>query len=173
MLTRFGWTGIVAAALAMFTLAMVMGAAMDGGRIITPRGVVEGSKSPVPPGVRLHERNAANPWDDDGTQLPGHSGALVSRVRIIQWDHSVARFDSSTGSIHRFNGDLDKPNVRAQWVPLVRGVNERTSGVLQIQQPHGVHAIDAAFLVDVITGDTWILRRRGANATWEKVEVFR
>lgn len=170
MLTRFGWTGMFAAALAMFTLAMVMGAAMDGGRIITPRGVVEGSKSPVPPGVRLREQNQ---WSDDGTLLPGQSGTLVSRVRIIQWDHSVARFDSATGSIHRFNGDLDKPNVRAQWVPLVRGVNERTSGVLQIQHPAGVHAIDAPFLVDVMTGDTWILRRRGANASWEKVEVFR
>lgn len=101
------------------------------------------------------------------------SDLIVPRVRIIQWDDSVARFDTQTGAIHRFNGDLEKPNVRSEWISHVKPVRESTSSVLEIQKPAGVHSLEATFLVDVISGETWILRRRGSNAGWDKVDVFR
>jgi hypothetical protein len=97
---------------------------------------------------------------------------VLSRVQIINFNDGVARFDSATGAIHTFSGDPRNPNVRGQWRLHVAGVNGRTSGFLQIQQPLGVEARDAAFLVDVVTGDTWVLRRRGTRATWDFVEVF-
>lgn len=108
----------------------------------------------------------------DPTLYDPAGGTIVfPRVSIIQWgDVSVARFDSATGAVHRFSGDLDKPSTRAEWVLHVSPVRERTSGMLRFQQPHGTHAMDAPFLIDVVTGDTWILRRRGAGATWDKVE---
>ena len=65
-------------------------------------------------------------------------------------------------------------------------VKEKTSGILEIQRiiaPHGergrnpatteVELVPSTFLVDVVTGDTWILRRRAStNASWDKVELF-
>ena len=93
-------------------------------------------------------------------------GEIVSKVQIINFDQSVARFDTTTGEIHRFNGSLNKPNVRASWVLKVRGVRGGTSGYLDIQQAGG-----ASFLVDQVTGDTWILRRRGTNASWDKLRI--
>jgi hypothetical protein len=105
--------------------------------------------------------------------VPGEGERIVPRIQIIQFDDTVARFDTSTGEIHRFHGDLDKPNVRGQWVSHVRGVSGNTSGLLQIQKPRGVRGEEAIFLVDVITGDTWLLRRRGASADWDKIDVAR
>jgi len=106
-------------------------------------------------------------------QVSGDGELIVPRVRIIQFGDTVARFNTVTGEIHRFHGDLDKPNVRGQWVRHVRGVSDTTSGVLQIQRPDGVRAEEAAFLVDAITGDTWLLRRRGAAAEWDRVDIAR
>jgi hypothetical protein len=37
-----------------------------------------------------------------------------------------------------------------------------------------VELVPSTFLVDVVTGDTWILRHRAStNATWDKVELFK
>lgn len=104
----------------------------------------------------------------------GHTGqlrldtCLDSKVRIINFDKSVARFDTSTGSIHELNGDLKNPSVRCTWTPHVKGVNKKTSGYLEIQ-----HAGGGTFLVDRVTGDSWVLRRRGSNAKWDEVKLFR
>ena len=92
---------------------------------------------------------------------------IISRVRIINFNQSVARFDTVTGEIHRFNGDLGKPSVRCTWVPQVKGVKKKTSGFLEIQ-----HAGGGTFLIDRVTGDSWLLRRRGTNAAWDEVKVF-
>ncbi|UCD76502.1 MAG: hypothetical protein JSV91_06170 [Phycisphaerales bacterium] len=100
----------------------------------------------------------------------GHSRIdrdILSKVQIINFNQSVARFDTTTGEIHRFNGDLHKPNVRCSWILKVKGVRKRTSGYLEIQ-----HAGGGTFLIDRVTGDSWILRRRGANAAWDEVRVF-
>jgi len=105
--------------------------------------------------------------------VPGEGDRIMPRVQIIQFGESVARFDTTTGEIHRFHGDLDKPNVRGQWVRHVRGVSGDTSGLLQIQKPRGVRAKEALFLVDTVTGDTWLLRQRGASAEWDRIDIVR
>jgi hypothetical protein len=105
--------------------------------------------------------------------VPGEGDRILPRVEIIQWGDSVARFDTTTGEIHRYHGDLDKPNVRGQWVSQVRGVSDNTSGLLQLQRPRGVRAENALFLVDAVTGDTWLLRHRGTSAAWEKIDIVR
>jgi hypothetical protein len=93
---------------------------------------------------------------------------VISRVRIINFDQSVARHDKSTGAIHRFNGNLDNPSVRSSWILHVKGVDKKTSGYLELQSAGG-----ATFLVDVVAGDTWILRRRASSATWDEVKIAR
>jgi hypothetical protein len=107
---------------------------------------------------------------------------LYPRTRIIAYDSGdqrerrdgVARLDTATGALYRFSGDLGNPNVRSVWVLEVPGVREATSGVLEIQRAEGVNPnVGATFLVDVITGDTWLLRRRADRAAWDKVDVFR
>ncbi|MHC4082476.1 MAG: hypothetical protein ACYS15_15705 [Planctomycetota bacterium] len=99
----------------------------------------------------------------------------------------IARFDTRTGAVYRFRGDTTNPSVRNTWELRVAPVKEKTSGILEIQRiiaPHGelgrnpatteVELVPSTFLVDVVTGDTWILRRRAStNATWDKVELFK
>jgi hypothetical protein len=146
--------------------ALVMGAGA-GARLISPHGVVESHSA-----SQAQAAPQRNPRETEVVVLPVLGDRIIPRVRIIQWDDTVARFDTATGEIHIMRGDLRNPNVRNQWILHVRGV-ERTSGVLDFQQPIGVQAIDAPFLVDMVTGDTWILRRRGDRATWDRVDIFR
>ena len=104
----------------------------------------------------------------------------ISRVRIIAFDDTVARFDSSTGAIAKYNGDLTNPSTRGTWKPHVDGV-KGSSGLLEIQRTQGPGAIDSraghgasnavVFLVDIVTGKTWQLNRRGTNATWDPVDI--
>lgn len=119
----------------------------------------------------------------------GPSGAdasrwMVPKSRIIAFDDTIGLLDTSNGAIHRLHGDARNPNVRSQWVAHVAPVSGVTSGVLQLQKPEGVNTqSDATFLVDVVTGDTWLLRRlvdEGRNsgravdrATWVPVSVQR
>ncbi len=93
---------------------------------------------------------------------------IFCKVRIINFDHSVARFDTSTGAIHRFNGNLDNPGSRASWITHVKGVAGKTSGYLEIQ-----HAGGATFLVDCKSGSTWILHPRGSSYTWDEIKILR
>lgn len=93
--------------------------------------------------------------------------AVFARTKIIKFDDTVALFDSATGELFRFRGDLAGSNARGTFVPVARPVAESTSGFLQVQQ------IDnATFLIDAVTGDVWILRQRGrTNASWVPVSV--
>ena len=98
------------------------------------------------------------------------------------FDSNIARFDSSTGAVYRFRGDIDNSSVRNSWELRVPAVTEPTSGLLEIQRiasPKAAHPADpsqtqfATFLVDVVTGRTWILRHRASsNATWDPVDVY-
>ena len=92
--------------------------------------------------------------------------AVISPVEVFGWDTTAARLDTTTGEILVFNGDLHARSGRGQWIEAVHGV---TSGAtyLDLQEANG-----AWFLVDVVTGDTWILRRDGAHMHWEPVTVF-
>ncbi len=102
---------------------------------------------------------------------PAGGEVVFPRVQIIQWRDGAGRFDSVTGEIQRFHGDLDNPAVRPTWRVDVPPVRERTSGMLRIQHPVGPRAIDAPFLVDVVTGETWLLQRRPTGATWVRVDL--
>lgn len=93
---------------------------------------------------------------------------VLPRVQIIQFDDTFARLDTTTGELHLFSGDFRNTSSRSQWRLHAAGVGGN-SGYLEIQQPQGVSPTNALFLVDVVTGDTWVLSRRGARATWDHV----
>jgi hypothetical protein len=111
---------------------------------------------------------------DDGraqANRPVTVEGVVSRVRIINFDDTIARFDSSTGAIAKYNGNLQNTSVRGTWKPHVEGVRN-TSGLLEIQEAKGPGNFPGAiFLVDIVSGKTWQLNRRGTNATWDAVEL--
>jgi hypothetical protein len=98
----------------------------------------------------------------------------------VQFDSDIARFDTRTGAIYRFRGDISNSSVTNTWELRVPAVKESTSGLLEIQTidlprrdtPPGQGQV-AAFLVDIANGDTWILRTRAStNLSWEKVDIF-
>jgi len=94
-------------------------------------------------------------------------GEIVTKVEVINlknFDSQVALFNRTTGEIRRFHGSLDDPNVRNQWLELVDGVDSKTSGLLDIQ-----FAGNQMFLVDAVTGKTWILRERASVFEWDPV----
>ncbi len=95
------------------------------------------------------------------------SDSVFSRVQIMQFQNKVARFDTSTGAVQRFNGSLSPSNANGTWISFVQPVTTTTSGFLQIQEVD-----DATFLVDVVSGDTWILRRQGNIGSWRKVNIL-
>lgn len=103
---------------------------------------------------------------------------VLPKVRIISWDNTVARFDSADGSIYRFNGIIGPDDVRGQWVQAVPGVSG-ASGALQIQNPVGVENFGGTFLVDTVSGRTWILQRARRTrdnpsvGVWKEVKKFR
>jgi hypothetical protein len=111
--------------------------------------------------------------DDNGplANKPISVEGFISRVRIINFDDTIARFDSSTGAIAKYNGDLTNASTRGTWKPHVNGV-KGSSGLLEIQHAQGPGNFPGAtFLVDIVTGKTWQLNRRGTNATWDLVDI--
>ncbi len=99
-----------------------------------------------------------------------------------QFDSDIARLDTRTGAIYRFRGNVNNPSVRNTWELRVPPVKE-TSGWLEVQtialppvvkKNESVERPVTAFLVDIVTGKTWILRQRAStNATWDPVDVYR
>jgi hypothetical protein len=95
---------------------------------------------------------------------------VVPATQIISWNDTVARMDTTTGAIYIFKGSLRNESSIAQWEERVPGVRGETSGYLQMQRP--LFDPDVTFLVDVVNGNTWILRRRsGDTATWEPANI--
>ena len=92
---------------------------------------------------------------------------IFPRVKIIQFDGAVSRFDTSTGEIHKFSGDMTGSDARGNWRLLARPLSQNTSGFLQVQE-----ASNGVFLIDTQTGDTWVLRRRGNVASWIEVPIL-
>lgn len=122
---------------------------------------------------------------------PSQNRFLFSASEIIilpggntETDSDIARLNTANGAVYRFRGDIDNASVRNTWELRVPPVKKRTSGLLEIQQlvlPKRISAADptgadpaVTFLVDLVNGDTWILRQRAStNASWEPVEIFR
>lgn len=128
---------------------------------------------------------------------PDRNEVYLSATSIIVYPddrHSIGRFDSRTGAIYRFDGDLRNTSARNTWERVVPAVKEKTSGLLEIQQIPALTQPrtpafrerqrtqherwyddfeEATFLVDVVTGSTWILRLRdNANGTWDPVKIY-
>jgi len=97
---------------------------------------------------------------------------LTPAVEIISFGETalgVAKLDTTTGEIWRFEGDEFEPDGTEEWVLEVRGVGQRAPGTFRIQQVK-----ETTFLVDVATGRTWILVRRGQERwEWSHVEEHR
>lgn len=88
--------------------------------------------------------------------------------QIISYGDGVGLLDTRNGAISELRGSLDNPSSQLSWFLRVEGV-EGTSGHLETQSPQ-FNRPDALFLVDVVSGDTWILRDRGNNnGSWESV----
>lgn len=97
---------------------------------------------------------------------------LLPATQIISFDDTVGRLDTATGAVYRLRGNLDNPSVRHTWEQRVPPVKEPTSGLLEIQRAT-FNEPGATFLVDIVTGRTWILQRRASdNGTWDAVEVL-
>ena len=89
-------------------------------------------------------------------------------TQIASYGEGVGLLDTRNGAISELRGDLDNSSSQLNWFLRVEGV-EGTSGHLEMQSPQWNHP-DALFLVDVMTGETWILRDRGNNnGSWEVV----
>ena len=94
----------------------------------------------------------------------------------IQNDSDIARLDTRTGAVYRFRGDIENSSVTNTWELRVPPVHEETSGLLEIQQvaPLDRQGRLTTFLVDIVSGKTWILRRRAnTNESWDVVDTFK
>ena len=104
--------------------------------------------------------------------IPGTNGitgatTVFSRVRIVEMDDTIFRLDTETGALSRFRGTESGRNARGSFVSVAPPLRSPTSGFVDIQQ-----AGNATFLVDVVTGQTWILRQRGnSTAAWVEVST--
>ena len=89
-------------------------------------------------------------------------------AQVMSYQQGVGLLNTVTGEIFELRGVLDNASSRLSWFPRVAGL-DGTSGFLQVQSPH-FNRPDAVFLVDAVTGATWILRDRGNhNGSWEVV----
>lgn len=89
-------------------------------------------------------------------------------TQVVSYGEGVGLLDTRNGSISELRGSLDNQSSQLSWFLRVEGV-EGTSGHLEMQSPQ-FNRPDALFLVDVMTGETWILRDRGNNnGSWEAV----
>lgn len=101
-------------------------------------------------------------------------------------DSDIARFDTRTGAVYRFRGNVDVASVTNTWELRVPAVTEKTSGLLEIQNilpesratvPNAfelTEVVPVTFLVDIVYGTTWILRETAStNARWQLVDIYR
>jgi hypothetical protein len=101
------------------------------------------------------------------------AGTYFPASQIISFDNTIGRLDTATGAVYRLRGNLDNPGAKLTWERRVPPVTASTSGLLEIQRAT-FNRPDAIFLVDIVTGKTWILRRRASsNSAWAPVESAR
>lgn len=126
--------------------------------------------------IALGNGPTAPPIDRDAASL-----AILPNVRIISWSdpfnqrggqESVARLDTRTGAIHVAHGNLTNRSSAITWQRRVPAVSGGHSGMLDIQTtPFGRNS--EVFLVDNVTGKTWILRRdNNGNGRWSAIDEF-
>jgi hypothetical protein len=92
-------------------------------------------------------------------------------VQIISFDDTIGMLDTTSGAVYRLRGDLSNASVTHTWQLRVPAVAGPTSGYLEIQRAT-FNQPEATFLVDKVTGRTWILRRRASeNGSWDPVTI--
>lgn len=107
------------------------------------------------------------------TMRDGSAAYFLSATQVISWDETVGMLDTRTGAIYRLRGNLEKTSIRNNWEQRVPAVTGPHSGMLEIQRATFNHP-EATFLVDVVEGHTWILKRTAStNRRWQRVEIFR
>ena len=100
-------------------------------------------------------------------------GFVLPASQIISWDQTVGMLDTANGAIYKMRGALHNSSVQNTWEMRVPPVKGTTSGLLELQVAT-FDAPDTFFLVDIVTGSTWILRTRtSSNRSWEPVKIFR
>jgi hypothetical protein len=105
-------------------------------------------------------------------------GFVLPKTQIISWDDTVGLLDTTNGAVYRLSGQadasqtvFDNPSVRVTWKRRVAPVKEGTSGYLGLQRST-FNRPDGHFLVDIVTGKTWILRKRAStNREWVPVTI--
>lgn len=101
----------------------------------------------------------------------GVRGFVLPRTEVISFDETVAVLDTATGAVYRIKDPrvLDNASARVTFQLRVAPVKEETSGYLELQRPT-FNQPNAIFLVDIVTGKTWILRdRASSNRSWEPI----
>ena len=101
----------------------------------------------------------------------GVRGFVLPRTEVISFDETVAVLDTATGAVYRIKDPrvLDNPSARVTFQLRVAPVKEETSGYLEMQRAT-FNQPNAIFLVDIVTGKTWILRdRASSNRSWEPI----
>jgi hypothetical protein len=110
-----------------------------------------------------------------GDQRTGrvHDGFIVPASQIISFGDTIGRLDTETGAVYELKGNLSNPSTSVHWKRRVAPLDRPTSGVLEIQRAT-FNTPGATFLVDVVTGETWLLTQRASgNASWQHVRTFR
>ena len=98
---------------------------------------------------------------------------ILPAVQVISWDRTVGMLDTRTGAVYRLLGNVDKTRVKNTWKQRVAPVTGSHSGMLEIQRST-FNEIRTTFLVDVVEGHTWILKRTAStNRRWQRVDVLR
>lgn len=91
---------------------------------------------------------------------------IVPTVRIFRFGNEVVRFDSTTGEMSRFSGTVSGGGAAGTWLKFAKPVAGSTSQILEFRSIAG-----GAFLIDQVTGQTWVLRRApGTIGTWINVQ---
>lgn len=111
--------------------------------------------------------------NDQMTSVQDQVVPAANIIRLGENPDGIARIDSSTGAIHRFLGnprsiDPEQAIGLSAWKLEHAGVGTRPVGALRLQQ-----AGPATFLVDALSGETWILRMRNGHFGWDRVETIR
>ena len=94
-----------------------------------------------------------------------HKELIYPRVKVLLFQDFITRFDTQTGQMSRFSGSLASESATGKWLPLVEPINEPNSGYLDLEHVRG-----ATFLIDMVTGEVWVLRREGdAIGFWNHI----
>jgi hypothetical protein len=104
---------------------------------------------------------------------------VAPAAQIFFWSDELALLDTTNGAVYTLRGDLDNASSEPNWRLRVAPVDE-SSGYLQLQRAEMddvattiTRLSGEIFLVDRITGRTWVLRERAStNGTWDVIERY-